>query len=184
KNAILVSLKKMLHDKNFGTEGHDLRMKKMCEKLGKKLDLSDSDIHKLVLLAGLHDIGKAAIPIQLLMEPELLTEEDRKEMQNHSAIGFRIANSNSDINQIAEGILYHHERWDGKGYPSGLIGKKIPLEARMVSIVDAYDDMVNDSPYKKAITRDEAIDELRRNKGTKFDPYLVDAFIETILEKD
>jgi len=95
-------------------------------------------------------------------------------------VGYRIAKSSVELAAIAEGILYHHENWDGTGYPEGKRGKDIPYLARIISIIDFFDTMVNDQPYRKAISKEDAIDELRRYSGTKYDPKLVEVFIKSI----
>ena len=105
-------------------------------------------------------------------------------MSKHSEIGYRITLSTPELAHIAKSILHHHERWDGKGYPYGLSEFEIPVTSRIVSIVDAYDAMVNDRPYRKAMPREAAIEELGRCKGTQFDPHLVDVFLNQLLTKE
>jgi len=104
-------------------------------------------------------------------------------MKKHSEIGHRIAGSSPDLAQIAPGILYHHERWDGSGYPSGLKGVRIPIISMTLSIADAYDAMISNRPYKKGISKEKALKELGRCSGTQFDPYLVDKFFEIVKGK-
>ncbi|WP_245867411.1 Cyclic di-GMP phosphodiesterase [Sporomusa silvacetica DSM 10669] len=136
----------------------------------------------LKLLAQFHDIGKVGIPDKILFKPGTLTPEKFNEMQRHSEIGFRIAQSSPDLNLIADYILKHHEWWDGSGYPMGLSGENIPLECRILSIADAYDAMTSDRPYRKALVHKHAIDELRRFAGIQFDPELVENFITLVEE--
>jgi len=103
-------------------------------------------------------------------------------MKTHTEIGYRIAKSVTELQPIAEYILTHHERWDGKGYPNGLKGEAIPIVSRILSVADAFDAMTNDRVYRKAMSYEEAIDEIKRNSGTQFDPAIVDVFLE-IMEK-
>jgi HD-GYP domain-containing protein (c-di-GMP phosphodiesterase class II) len=98
-------------------------------------------------------------------------------MRKHPEIGYRIAMASPDLVHIAKYILYHHEKWDGTGYPEGLIGEDIPLLSRIIAVADAYDAMTNDRPYRKAISKEEALKELIKNAGTQFDPYIVSVFV-------
>jgi HD-GYP domain-containing protein (c-di-GMP phosphodiesterase class II) len=152
-------------------------MHRLCIKVGKKLGLGDAMIDELALLAVLHDIGKIAIPDHVLNKPDKLTEEEWKTMKTHSEIGFRIASESPDLSHIAYSILTHHENYDGTGYPKGLKGKEIPIISRIISILDAYDVMTHDRPYKKAIETEAAILEIRRCSGTQFDPDLIELCI-------
>jgi HD-GYP domain-containing protein (c-di-GMP phosphodiesterase class II) len=123
------------------------------------------------------------IPDRILFKPGSLNPEEFLEMQKHCEIGHRIALSSPDLAPIADWVLKHHEWWNGKGYPLRLAGEEIPLECRILSIADAYDAMLNDRPYRKALTREMAMEELKRCAGTQFDPYLVDKSIE-VFSKD
>jgi HD-GYP domain-containing protein (c-di-GMP phosphodiesterase class II) len=111
-----------------------------------------------------------------------LNEEEWMEMKKHPEIGYRIAMASPELASIADFILTHHERWDGKGYPQGLQEMEIPLQARILSVIDAYDAMTVDRIYRKALTKKEAVDELENNKGTQFDPHMVDLFINILEE--
>ncbi len=183
RNAIISSLKHTLHEKSFETEEHSERMENLCISLGKLIGLSSSKIDQLILIATLHDIGKVAISNEILNKPDKLSVDEMEEVKRHPEIGYRIAQFCPEIAHIAEGILSHHERWDGKGYPRGLNGEEIPLEARIVAIVDAYDAMTNKRPYSNVLSKERAIVELKKNAGTQFDPNLVKVFIEGVLEK-
>jgi len=129
-------------------------------------------------LAQFHDIGKVGISDKLLFKPGILTERERLEMQRHSEIGYRIAQSIPFLSNISDLILKHHERWDGSGYPLGIKGEDIPLECRVLAIVDAFDAMTNDRPYRKAMSVKEALEEIARNAGTQFDPVLAEKFLQ------
>ncbi len=180
RNAIVTSLAKSMDEKDFDTENHAISMVENCRETGLMLGVKDHIVDELALLARLHDIGKIAISELLLLKPGKLDNEEWIEMQKHVEIGYRIANSISELEHIAEGILYHHERWDGKGYPKGLAGEEIPYTARIISVADAYDAMTRGRPYKESISHEQAIEELRRCAGSQFDPVVVEAFVQAV----
>ncbi len=130
----------------------------------------------------LHDIGKINIPEDILTKKGALTGEEWEKIKKHPEIGYRIARATEDFSHVAEDILAHHERWDGSGYPRALKGEEIPLLARITAIADVYEVMSNGRPYKKAVTQEEVIAELKRCSGTQFDPKLVKTFL--IILKD
>ncbi len=179
-SSIISSLERTLQEKSYETEEHGARMKEMALKLGLSLNLKENKLNELSLLATLHDIGKIAIPDEILMKKGRLNEEEWEVIKRHPEIGSNIASSSPQLKTIAEAILSHHEWWNGKGYPHGLKKENIPLNSRIISIVDAYDVMTHERPYKKAISKKEAIKELIRCAGTQFDPNLVEIFIDFI----
>src|SRR4030043_88870 len=181
--SIITSLQKALEERDYETHEHMHRMRSLALELGEKLQFSDEKLDELSLLALLHDIGKIAIADNIVLKPSKLTSDEYELMKKHSEIGFRIASSNPDLASIAKGILSHHERWDGKGYPMGLEGKKIPITARIISVIDSYDAMTNDRPYRKAHSKEYAIKELLKYAGSQFDPVLVEPFIEIITKE-
>ena len=148
------------------------------------MNLGAEESDKLELLSTLHDIGKISIDNSILNKPGKLTDEEWLEMKKHSGIGYRIASSSSDLKQIADGILGHHERWDGNGYPQGTAEENIPLLSRILSVIDAYDAMTNDRSYRKASTKEYALSEIIRNSGTQFDPTIVKIFLEVMGDSD
>lgn len=180
RSSILASLKQSLEERSHETEEHGQRMKLMALKLGRSMGLNENQLIQLDLLALLHDIGKIAIPHSILEKEGTLTEDEWKIMKTHSEIGYRIAGASQDLASIAEGILYHHEHWDGSGYPQGLRGEEIPLLARIISIIDAYDSMTHERPFAKSISKEEALAELRKESGKQFDPIIVEAFIQML----
>lgn len=181
--ALVDSLKQTLSESDYETEEHVERTREMAARLGKEMGLSDSDIAKLELLAVLHDIGKVAIPHSVLLKKGKLNDKERKIMQEHTVKGYRIAKSSPELEEIADCILSHHEKWDGTGYPNGLKGEEIPLLARIISAVDSHDVMVHNRPYHTAMPEQAAIDELKACAGTQFDPHVVEVFVQ-LLERE
>ncbi|MEN6324743.1 MAG: PAS domain S-box protein [Syntrophomonas sp.] len=173
RSSFIKTLEKALWEKSHETKDHCQRMQTMAYKIGKSLNLTDSELDELKLLAALHDIGKIAIPNSILDKPGELTPEEWETIKGHPETGYRIALSSPELASVAEAILHHHERWDGSGYPLGLKGNKIPLISRIIAITDAYDVITNGRPYKKAMSKEEALAEIRRCAGTQFDPNLV-----------
>lgn len=177
RSAIVETLKSTLEARDFLTEGHGERLQDLAAKLACRIGLPEHKISDIRLLAQFHDIGKIGISDAILFKPESLTADEFAEMKRHSEIGYRIAHTSPDLSPIAQGILKHHEWWNGSGYPLGLEGEKIPLECRIIAIADAYDAMTSDRPYRKALPREQALTELKHCAGTQFDPRLVEAFV-------
>ena len=177
RHDIITSLKQSLQKTHFETEEHPLHLQMMSLEMGRSLNFTNTQLNNLMLLSALHDIGKISIKKSILLKPTQLTSQEWEEIKKHPEIGYRIITSCQDFQTIAEGILNHHERWDRKGYPQGLKGNAIPLSARIIAIIDAFDVMTSSRPYRKVISSDEALEELRRCSGTQFDPELVEIFI-------
>lgn len=180
RSAIVNTLMKALQERDFITEGHADRLQDMVAILGEAIGLPGHRISDLRLFAEFHDIGKVGIPDRILFKPGPLSKDEVFEMQRHSEIGHRIALSAPDLVPIADWILKHHEWWNGHGYPMGLREGEIPLECRILSIADAYDAMTSDRPYRTAMPRRLALEELEKHAGTQFDPSLVQAFARIV----
>lgn len=183
-SAIISSIKTTMYEKSNETEEHAERMAGLSKKLGKAMGFSEDDLVSLELVTTLHDIGKISIDQSILDKPGKLNDEEWAEIRKHPDVGYRIALTVPELSSIAEYILCHHERWDGKGYPQGLRGEKIPVVSRILSIVDSYDAMTQDRAYRKAMPKEAAILELQNNAGTQFDPEVVRVFIEKVLPNE
>jgi len=184
RNSILNSVLSTLDERSFETKEHANRLDFYCQKIAISMNLSPDEISELSLLSVLHDIGKIGIDPHILNKPGPLNETEWIEIRKHSEIGYRIAQSIPELSNVADHILYHHERWDGCGYPGGLKGASIPLLCRILSIADAYDAMINDRIYRKAMPSEHALDEILRNSGTQFDPQIVIIFQHLYIKKD
>lgn len=176
-SAVLTSMKKTMLEKSDETEAHAERMAALSHRLGRVLNLPDEDLVALELLSTLHDIGKISVDKGILTKKGPLTAEEWLEIKKHPEVGCRIALASPELAHIAECILSHHERWDGKGYPRGIAGGEIPLLARIIAVVDSFDAMTQDRSYRKAMPIDAALSEIRRNAGTQFDPDIAQAFL-------
>ncbi|MBW7571469.1 PAS domain S-box protein [Caproiciproducens faecalis] len=182
RNSIINTLLATLYEKSMETEEHAERLRDTCRAIGSEFKFSEEEMSELSLLAILHDIGKVGINQNILQKPGPLTPEEWEEMRRHPEIGYRIAQNTPELMVVAEYILSHHERWDGKGYPRGISGDNIPVQCRILAVADAYDAMTNDRVYRKALKHEEAISELEQNAGTQFDPYIVELFVKTMNE--
>lgn len=149
------------------------------QRLGAALGMEETEFERLRRLGRYHDLGKVAIPMEILNKRELLSPSEWKEIRKHAEIGGRIAQQMPDLMDLAEAIRHHHECWDGSGYPDGLAGADIPLLSRMIAIVDAFDAMQRPRSYREGKRKEEAIEELRSLAGTQFDPELVELFLQT-----
>ncbi len=177
RNALISTLLATLFVKSMETEGHAERLKNYCLTIGSKMKLSIKELDELSLLAVLHDIGKVGIKESVLQKAGPLTPEDWEEIKKHPEIGYRIAQNIPELSKIAEYILYHHERWDGTGYPRKLKAEEIPLLCRILAVGDAFDAMTSDRTYRKAMSKEMALEEIKRNAGKQFDPEVVRNFL-------
>ena len=178
----ITSLVRALKESDSDTEAHVKRTQRTGRELGRRFGLSDLEMSQLSLLCLLHDIGKVGIPLEILNKPGRLTLEEWEVLKSHAEKGYQIAVSSWELKDIADMILYHHERWDGKGYPEGLAGEDIPLLSRIISVVDSYDAMINNRSYRRAISTEAAKAEMKRCSGTQFDPNLTEEFLKMLDE--
>ena len=176
RSSILSTLIKTLQVKNVESKEHTERVVNHSLAIGQRLNLDIEDLDELALVAKLHDIGKIGIPEEILLKPSKLTYDEFEIMKTHSEKGYRLIMTLPELSHIARGILAHHEKYDGTGYPLGLSKNEIPLVSRIVSVVDAYDAMTNNRIYNKIKSKSEAIEELQKFSGSQFDPKIVNIF--------
>lgn len=181
KNTI-IALSNSIDAKDPYTAGHSSRVAKISLKIGRQLELNEEKLNTLYTAALLHDIGKIGIPDEILKKKDKLNDYEYTKIKEHSAIGADMLKDVTLLYSIIPIILYHHERVDGTGYPFGLNNNKIPLEALIIAVADSYDAMTSNRPYRKALSRDTAINEIIKFKGTQYDCIVVDAFLNCINE--
>jgi len=180
-SSLISSIRATMNERSHETEEHSERMIILSVAVGKVLHLSDEQLFELDLLSRLHDIGKISIEEYILTKPGKLTTNEWSKVKLHPEVGCRIAQSSPDLIGIAYYILCHHERWDGHGYPQNLSGENIPLLSRIISIVDSYDAMTQNRPYRQAMSLEEAIAEIKAQSGSQFDPRIARIFVEEVL---
>lgn len=181
---LVQTLARIIDAKDSYTADHASRARERAVKLAKKLNVPDQMIKSIEYAALLHDIGKIGINEKILTKPGRLTDEEYQEMKKHPEIAYQILSPIEFLIPVAKMIRYHHEWYNGMGYPEGLKGEEIPLGSRIVSVIDAWDAMTSDRPYRKALSKEQAIEELKRGSGKQFDPKVVNAFLELIEEEN
>ena len=181
RNQAISAIFNSLKEKHDEERKHSDRVSRYCAMMGEKLNLSENERLELEFAGRMHDIGKITIPDHILNKPGKLTEDEWEIMKAHTTNGYQILRSADKYSKLAEYALTHHERIDGKGYPQGLKGDEIPLFSRIISICDAYEAMTSDRSYRKAFTKEVAIEELKRCAGTQFDSKLVNVFINEVI---
>jgi diguanylate cyclase (GGDEF)-like protein/PAS domain S-box-containing protein len=184
RNKTVNIIMKTLYEKCIGELAHSNRVSKIAAAIATEMNLSPEQINQVGIAGLLHDIGKIGVDDAVLNKTGLFTKSDREEIERHSESGWRILSNSDEYSGLAEYILYHHENIDGKGYPRGMKGEAIPLESKIIAVSDSYDAMTNDRPYRKAMSKSEAIEELRRFSGSQFDPEVVDVFIQKVLSAE
>jgi diguanylate cyclase (GGDEF)-like protein len=173
------SLAKAVDARDVYTGSHSERVGELAARIARRLGIDEPQIELTRLAGSLHDLGKLAIPEEILRKPGALNESERLVLQRHPQIGYRMLES-LGVEPIAEWVLHHHERWDGSGYPDRLRGEEIPLGARIIFVADAFDAMTSERVYRKPLSDRDAVAELERCAGTQFDPAVVDAFSEDL----
>jgi putative two-component system response regulator len=172
--ALVLSLDLREHETGY----HSYRVTEYALTLARQLSLADSDLSNIVKGALLHDIGKIGVPDNILLKPDELTYEEWQIMKKHPVFGYKLLKKIHFLEEAAEIVLNHHERYDGNGYPQGLSGENIPVGARIFSVVDALDAMTSNRIYRRAIPFNKAIMKIAEASGSQFDPYVVEAFLE------
>jgi len=179
-----VALTEAIEAKDHYTRGHTERVTSYTYKIGKKIEtyknvnLPDKFLWNLHIASLLHDIGKIAIPEAVLNKPGKLTFEEFATIKEHTLSGIKILQPIRQLKECIKGVKYHHERYDGRGYPERLKGEEIPLIAAIIAVADTFDAMTSDRPYRKALTREQAIIEVKNGSGTQFNPLVAKAFVE------
>jgi HD-GYP domain-containing protein (c-di-GMP phosphodiesterase class II) len=176
-NAIMTTFQ----EKNEREREHSVRESHLCRIISEAMGFSDEQAADMEIAGLVHDIGKIAVSDAVLNKKGRLNEGEWLEMKQHPEIGCRILCASNEMLEIAETILAHHERWDGSGYPKGLAGKEIPLQARILAVADSYDAITSIRPYKRKMSAREAVLELKRCAGAQFDPAVVRVFVESVL---
>lgn len=171
------SIAQALDAKDKFTHGHSLRVTLYSLALAKTLDLSDDLLEEIETTGLLHDIGKIAIPEKILLKPGKLTEEEFEVIKTHPELGERLVEGIEKLKLISGWLRSHHERYDGKGYPEGLAGEQIPISSRIIAIADTYDAMTSNRSYRRALSHDFAMQEIKRCAGSQFDPELATLFV-------
>ena len=173
-----------LPEKNPREEQHSLRVSELCERMGTALGLQEDEVKELRTVGLLHDIGKVAIEEGILNKNGKLIEKEWEEIKKHPEIGYRILSTVNELSEMADYVLAHHERWDGNGYPKGLKGNEIPVQSRIIAIADAYDAMISERSYRRALPKEYAISELVKGAGTQFCGEYVHVFIHKVVQDE
>ena len=177
---ILLSFANSIKERDIVTYEHSRRVATYAQRLARYVGWSRRDARDLALAALVHDLGKTWITNDILLKADILSDEERKTMERHPLIGARIL-IGCDVHPFyVETVLYHHEAWDGRGYPSGLKGEEIPLSARILTVADVYDVLTSQRPYKAPLSNDTARERLSSGSGTSFDPMIVRAFLSLL----
>ena len=180
RNALINALLDTLHQENGDSEERTHRIDRYCRALGVKLGLSAKEMEELSLLVLLHDIGKVGISAGALGQEETMSAAERSALKRHPEAGYRVVKAIPELSAVAELILAHHERWDGSGYPQGLQGERIPLLCRILDLAQSLEMMTTGYHGERMLSREDAMEEIAREAGTRFDPMLTQLFIETI----
>lgn len=184
RHQTIKAIVESLNEKNKREKEHSEHVSILAGKTAKAMGLSDQKVKEIQMTGLLHDIGKIAIREKLLNKKGKLTTEEYEEIKRHPESGYQILKSVDAYSSIAEDILSHHERYDGLGYPKGIKGKEIPLVARIIAIADAYDAMVSDRSYRKGMSAEAALKEIKAHAGTQFDPIIAEIFVKMLREEN
>lgn len=176
--ATLIDLARAIEARDPYSSGHAARVTTLAEVVAARLGWDEDQAEVLRIGAALHDIGKLAVSERVLRKPGPLDEGEMEEVRAHPVEGARMVGLIGTMRSAVPAVLHHHERWDGGGYPDGLAGIEIPAEARILAVVDAFDAMTSDRPYRPALRTEIAIAELERCSGAQFDPDVVEVFVE------
>jgi len=176
----LKALMRALDAKDPYTSGHSQRVVRLAMRMAEELQLDPDKKFTLMLAAYLHDIGKIGMPDHILHKASSLEDYELRKAKDHPIIGSQIIGEIEELSEVASIVRHHHERYDGTGYPDGLKGEAIPFFSRLLAIIDAYEALVSDRVYRKAVEHESALQEIRKNAGSQFDPHLVEVFIRVL----
>ncbi|QWB99413.1 PAS domain S-box protein [Mycoplasmatota bacterium] len=182
RNQTIKAIHKTLTDKYELERKHSERVGEISRLIGQSLKMERDVLRELEMSGLFHDIGKISIPDSILYKPERLTDEEYEIIKQHTRNGYMILRAAGEYSDLAKNALYHHEHFNGKGYPEGLSGENIPLQARIICVADAYEAMTSNRPYRQAMSKEKAIEELIKYKGSQFDPKIVDVFVNDVLK--
>jgi len=184
RNKTIDLIMNTLYEKSNREMLHSIRVSEICELIAINMNFNKDDVNQIKIAGLMHDIGKMGIDEKILNKPQSLNSDEWKEIRRHPEIGYRILSSSNEFSEIAEYVLKHHERWDGNGYPRGFKGEEISLQARIIAVADAYDAMTSDRTYRKGLSVEEAINEIKKCSGTQFDPYIVRIFSNLVFKSN
>lgn len=177
-------IKNTLFEKSCRESLHSKRVSELCKAIASEMDFEKDDISQISIAGLVHDIGKIGVDEKILNKAGRLSIDERNEIEKHPETGWRILSSTNEFSELAQFILEHHEKWDGNGYPKGLKGEEISVAARIITVADSYDAMTSERSYRKGISEDEAINEIKRCSGTQFDPNIAKVFVEKVLGRN
>lgn len=177
QKQLLMAMIQILEIYDPYTRGHSENVAEMSALIAQEMGMEKEWIQKIYWAGLVHDIGKILVPQNILTKPDRLTHHEYETIKFHPEWGARVLQTSDQLKGIVESVLHHHERWDGKGYPTGKKGTHIPVNARIICLADAFDAMVSDRPFRKGLKLDEAIEEIRQNSGTQFDPTIAKVFL-------
>jgi len=179
----MMSLTKALEMRDMETEGHSERVVNLAFFIGQRLNLSETELGRLAIGSYLHDIGKIGVPDAILLKPAKLDDGEWKIMKQHVAYGYNIIKGVKFLSKAKDVILFHHEKWDGTGYPNGLKGEEIPLSARIFALVDVFDALISERPYKTAFSIEKTLEIIREGRGKHFDPRVADVILDMDIDE-
>jgi putative nucleotidyltransferase with HDIG domain len=178
RESILYAIIKLVELHDPYTKGHSESVSKFSVLIARQMGLSDKSVSTIKWAGLVHDIGKILIPKEILTKPSNLNGEEYSIIKKHPEYGAKVLRASEEISEVASIVRYHHERWDGNGYPDGIKGVEIPLESRIIAVADSLDAMISNRPYRKGLPLETARDEIVKNSGTQFDPEVVRVFLE------
>ena len=182
--SLICAFNQLLDLKDMNTGCHSTRLAEWAIRVGQELGMDEKGLRNVEVAALLHDIGKVGVPDAILHKQGKLTDDGWGLMKKHPEYGWAVVRLFPELERASLFILHHHERFDGGGYPGGLRGDEIPLGARIVAVIDAFDSMISNRPYRQGLPFDEAISRLSQGRGTQFDPEVVDCFVKFVRDEE